>query len=58
MENKTESKTLQKKTIFTNLNFVKNNKINYSYKQCIKKMNSVTDKLENLINIIDNSIGI
>ena len=57
MENKTESKTLQKKTIFTNLNFVKNNKINYNYKQCIKKMKSVTDKLENLINIIDNSIG-
>ena len=56
MENKEEKKS-KNRTVFSNLNFVKNNKINYNYLQCINKMNNVTNKLENLIDIIDNSIG-
>ena len=56
MENKDEKKS-KNQTVFSNLNFVKNNKINYIYLQCINKMNNVTNKLENLIDIIDNSIG-
>ena len=56
MENKDEKKS-KNHTVFSNLNFVKNNKINYNYLQCINKMNNVTNKLENLIDIIDNSIG-
>ena len=57
MENNSEPKQEKNKFIFANLNFVKNNKINYNYKQCISKMKNVTDKLENLIDIIDSSIG-
>ena len=57
MENIYEQNQSNNHNIFSNINFVKNNKINYNYSQCINKMNNVTNKLENLIDIIDNSIG-
>ena len=57
MDNISDKNQSDNRNIFSNLNFVKNNKINYNYAQCINKMKNVTDKLETLINIIDNSIG-
>ena len=47
----------KKRNVFTYLNFVKSNKINYKYKDCVNKIKNVADKLENLIDLIDESIG-
>ena len=57
MKEELDEEESKRHNIFTDLNFVKSNKINYNYKECINKMKNVTGKLENLIDIIDESIG-
>ena len=51
-----DKKESKKHNIFTNLNFVKNNKINYNYNECIHQVKNVTDTLENFIDLIEESI--
>ena len=56
MENELEEKESNKHNIFSNINFVKNNKINYNYFDCLHRMKNVSNKLENFIEHIDDSI--
>ena len=51
-----EDKESNKHNIFTNLDFVKNNKINYNYFECIHQAKNVTNTLGNLIELIEESI--
>ena len=55
LENKEES---NKHNIFSSLNFVKNNKINFKYFECVNQISKVSNKLENFIELIDNSINV
>jgi hypothetical protein len=56
MENELEDQESNKHNIFSNINFVKNNKINYNYFDCLHRMKNVSNKLENFIEHIDDSI--
>ena len=51
-----EDKESNKHNIFTNLDFVKNNKINYNYFECIHQAKNVTNTLGDLIELIEESI--
>ena len=55
MENLDEKES-NKHNIFTKLNFVKNNRINYNYSECIHHAKNVTNTLENFIELIEESI--
>ena len=52
MENLDEKES-NKHNIFTKLNFVKNNRINYNYSECIHQAKNVTNTLENFIELIE-----
>jgi len=56
MENELEDKESNKHNIFSTINFVKNNKINYNYFDCIHQIKNVSNNLENFIEHIDDSI--
>ena len=56
MENELENKESNKHNIFSNINFVKNNKINYNYFDCVYQIKNVSNNLENFIEHIDDSI--
>ena len=56
MENKLEDKESNKHNIFSSINFVKNNKINYNYFDCVYQIKNVSNNLENFIEHIDDSI--
>jgi antirestriction protein len=56
MENQLEDKESNKHNIFSNINFVKNNKINFNYCDCVHQIKNVSNNLENFIEHIDDSI--
>ena len=56
MENELEDKESNKHNIFSSINFVKNNKINYNYFDCVHQIKNVSNNLENFIDHIDDSI--
>lgn len=56
MEKELEDKESNKHNIFSSINFVKNNKINYNYFDCIHQIKNVSNNLENFIEHIDDSI--
>ena len=56
MEKELEDKESNKHNIFSSINFVKNNKINYNYFDCVHQIKNVSNNLENFIEHIDDSI--
>lgn len=57
MENELDKNESKKHNIFTDLNFVKNSKINFNYFECIHQVKNVKNNLENLIDLIEDSIA-
>ena len=57
MEDELDKNESKKHNIFTDLNFVKNGKINFNYFDCIHQVKDVKNNLENLIDLIEDSIA-
>lgn len=56
MEQNFSEKNLINRNVFKNINFIKGNKINFSYKNTVSNLNKISKKFKDFINCIDRSI--
>ena len=56
MEQNFSEKNLINRNVFKNINFIKGNKINFSYRNTVSNLNKISKKFKDFINCIDRSI--